>query len=150
MESDYQEVELRSLLENILPLYENYHNISLELSFPNHPVVLMANREQLQRVLVNFMNNAVQAIGDNPLGRIQIMVEIFSHTCRLSIKDNGVGIAKENMERLFQPYFTTKTAGTGLGLAISKRIIQNFGGSIFFHSEPGQGATFGFTLPYSS
>lgn len=147
-ETEYQEVDLRSLLESIIPLYETYSNISLELSIPSHPVCLTANREQMQRVLVNFMNNAVQAIGENPLGRIQILVDVFGHECRLVIKDNGVGIPPENMQRLFQPYFTTKTTGTGLGLAISKRIIQNFGGEIFFHSEFGKGASFGFILPY--
>lgn len=147
-ETDYQEVNLRSLLESIIPLYESYNNISLELTIPPQPVLLTANREQLQRVLVNFMNNAVQAIGDNPLGRIQILVDVIGHECRLVVKDNGVGISQENKDRLFQPYFTTKTGGTGLGLAISKRIIQNFGGEIFFHSEHGKGASFGFVMPY--
>src|SRR5690606_37618143 len=69
---------------------------------------------------------------------------------RISIQDHGPGIATEHLERIFDPYFTTKTSGTGLGLAVSHTVIQNHGGFIKVESEPGRGATFHIYLPRST
>jgi two-component system cell cycle sensor histidine kinase/response regulator CckA len=69
---------------------------------------------------------------------------------RISIQDHGPGIAAEHLERIFDPYFTTKTSGTGLGLAVSHTVIQNHGGFIKVESEPGRGATFHIYLPRST
>jgi CheY-like chemotaxis protein len=68
---------------------------------------------------------------------------------RISIQDHGPGIATEHLERIFDPYFTTKTSGTGLGLAVSHTVIQNHGGFIKVESEAGRGATFHIYLPRS-
>jgi CheY-like chemotaxis protein len=72
------------------------------------------------------------------------------HFVRISIQDQGVGIASEHLDRIFDPYFTTKPSGTGLGLAVSHAVIQNHGGFIKAESEPGRGTTFHVYLPRST
>jgi len=70
-----------------------------------------------------------------------------SRYCRLQIRDTGCGIPSDIRDRIFAPYFTTKSSGTGLGLAITERIIQDHGGRIRFESEPGSGTVFYVDLP---
>jgi signal transduction histidine kinase len=67
--------------------------------------------------------------------------------CRIAVADTGAGIAPENQQRIFEPYFTTKVKGTGLGLAISRRIIEAHGGTLTVTSKVGQGSRFEISLP---
>ncbi|HET6346309.1 MAG TPA: ATP-binding protein, partial [Myxococcota bacterium] len=103
-------------------------------------------RGQIEQVILNLVLNAHQAAGteahvelrgwDGPDGAVY-----------LAVKDKGPGIAPENMERLFQPFFTTKATGTGLGLAVSRNIVRAHGGDLSVVSAAGQGATFTIRLP---
>jgi signal transduction histidine kinase len=81
--------------------------------------------------------------------RTDIVKKRETQYCRLSIKDSGQGIAKQSESLVFTPYFTTKEAGTGLGLPIVERIVNDHGGSIWFHSDLGVGTTFFIDLPIS-
>jgi two-component system sensor histidine kinase HydH len=95
---------------------------------------------QFKQVFLNLILNAVQAMTDG--GQLHVIAEACDNwvTCRFI--DNGPGIPKENLERIFNPFFTTKQEGTGLGLAITSRIVENAGGRIKVESEEGQGTTF--------
>ncbi len=95
---------------------------------------------QFKQVFLNLILNAVQAMTDG--GQLHVIAEACDDwvTCRFI--DNGPGIPKENLERIFNPFFTTKQEGTGLGLAITSRIVENAGGRIKVESEVGQGTTF--------
>jgi two-component system NtrC family sensor kinase len=125
-------------------------NIKVVTHFaPNLPKVL-ADSHQLQQVFVNLINNARQAIeAYRPSGMICIRTETCERGVRLAFQDDGPGIAKENLAKIFNPFFTTKEVGkgTGLGLSLSYGIIKEHGGTIAVESTPGNGATFTIDLP---
>ena len=101
--------------------------------------------------MLNLIANALQALPQDryPQNKLVISSQRSGEMLKITIEDNGVGIAKENLSRLFEPFFTTKPAGvgTGLGLAISRDIIANHGGTLTIQSEPQQGTTAVITLP---
>jgi len=103
--------------------------------------------KRLEQVFVNILLNSAQAIGGN--GEITISSQSHYHEARVTISDNGPGIAPENLSRIFDPFFTTKPVGTGtgLGLSICAGIINDYGGAIDVRSTPGEGAIFTVILP---
>ncbi|MFH0766135.1 MAG: ATP-binding protein, partial [Calditrichota bacterium] len=122
-------------------------NIEIHCSFaPDLPTIL-TDRNQLEQVLLNIINNAVDAI--TPPGHIYISVERRSDTVRIAIRDTGKGMTRAQVEKIFLPFFTTKEVGkgTGLGLSVSYGIIKGFGGKIEVESEPGKGSEFTIVLP---
>jgi len=113
---------------------------------PEPPV--MADFGQLQQVFVNLVVNAIEATPEG--GRITIRSSLDdSGWVRVSVQDTGCGISRDNMEKLFTPFFTTKglEKGVGLGLAVSYGIIERHGGRIEVQSEVGKGSTFSVYLP---
>jgi PAS domain S-box-containing protein len=104
---------------------------------------------QIQEVISNIVTNAVQAI--NLQGEIKIKTSHENGIAVIDISDNGPGIPKENLEKIFKPFFSSKGygKGTGLGLSISKRILKEHGGDITVKSRTGKGTTFTITLPVS-
>jgi PAS domain S-box-containing protein len=100
---------------------------------------------KLERVFVNLINNAIDAIPEK--GTITITSKIYNQTMIISFKDSGNGISKENVQKMFTPLFTTKAKGMGLGLAICKRIIEAHNGKITVKSKQGYGTTFTLRLP---
>jgi signal transduction histidine kinase len=120
---------------------------AVQLELRAEPTV-RGNKTKLQQVLVNLLKNAAHAIGGRPDGRIVVSLDCESDVAVLSVRDNGVGIAADVMQHIWEPFFTTKgTSGTGLGLDISRSIIQSHGGRIDCQSSPGCGATFTIRLP---
>jgi two-component system, sporulation sensor kinase E len=97
--------------------------------------------EQVNIALINLIVNSVEAISHEN-GLIKISTTIKEEFCEIEIEDNGTGISNENLERLFEPFFTSKNSGTGLGLTNTQKIILSHGGSIRVKSEEGKGTTF--------
>ncbi len=114
----------------------------------NTPVVI-GDAVRLERILLNLVNNAIDAM-DQP-GTITIMTERLESDqgpmAHISVQDSGCGIPPENLENIFKPFFTTKSAGTGLGLAIIQKIVEEHRGLITVESKIGQGTTFSLALP---
>jgi two-component system C4-dicarboxylate transport sensor histidine kinase DctB len=104
----------------------------------------------LEQVLVNLLNNALQAQENQPAPRIIISVETQTNQLLLTIRDFGPGFTEEQLSRVFEPFYTTKGRGLGLGLTISQRIMASFGGDIHASNHPEQGAVFTLTLPFNS
>jgi signal transduction histidine kinase len=106
---------------------------------------LQTDSERLRTVLVNLLTNARQAVaarnGDATPTVVLGTERIADRRVAISIEDNGVGIAPDNLPRIFDPYFTTRRSGTGLGLPIAKNIIDGLGGTIVVHSTPARGTT---------
>src|SRR5207253_3638531 len=108
---------------------------------------------QLQQVFLNIINNARQAIeGNQPRGVIRISTETCGRNLRVTIQDNGPGIADKNLSKVFDPFFTTKDVGkgTGLGLSLCYGIVKDHGGSVTVRSRPGDGAIFIIELPLAA
>lgn len=124
----------------------------LELE-PDLPLVL-ANRLQLQKVMVNLLHNSVEAMrgAGVPANAITITVQavVGGNMAQVTIRDSGPGLDAETAQRIFEPFFTTKSAGIGLGLAISRALIEVHGGQLWADIERGPGAMFHFTLPFAS
>jgi response regulator RpfG family c-di-GMP phosphodiesterase len=120
---------------------------SVRLDLRADPTV-QGNKTKLQQVLVNLLKNAAYAIQDRPEGRIVVSLDADAHQALLSVRDNGIGMTPEILQRIWEPFFTTKgDRGTGLGLDVSRSIIESHGGRIDCQSSPGCGATFTIFLP---
>jgi signal transduction histidine kinase len=99
-----------------------------------------ADPEQMTRVLRNLILNAIDAMPEG--GALTVRTRAVEGRMRLEVSDTGQGLTPEECERLFTPYYTTKTHGTGLGLAIVQSVVSDHGGRISVESEKGKGATF--------
>ena len=109
--------------------------------------MIKANMGPLVQVVLNLVLNSIQAI-DHDHGVISIRSFTYDDTTiGFEVEDNGKGITPENMKRIFEPYFTTKTDGTGLGLGIINNIVHELGGKITVKSQVGKGTTFTIWLP---
>lgn len=110
-------------------------------------LTLTGNRKALVGALTNLLENALQAVDAG--GRVALAAARQGELLALSVRDNGPGMTAEVAERLFEPFFTTRSDGTGLGLAIARGIARAHGGGIDVRSEPGLGTEFIITLPLS-
>jgi nitrogen fixation/metabolism regulation signal transduction histidine kinase len=111
-------------------------------------IISKMDRAQLIRVITNLVKNAIQSLPENQAVKtILVSVKKEENNVLILVKDNGIGIETENIDRIFEPKFTTKNSGMGLGLGIIKNIIENYKGSITFETEQGEGATFTVSLP---
>jgi nitrogen fixation/metabolism regulation signal transduction histidine kinase len=142
--------ELAGLVADAIALYAaSYPEVSFRLDGLPAGLTLRVDRAAMKRALGNLFANAIDAMEGR--GEIEIAADLVkaadSRYCRLKIRDTGRGIPASLGEKVFLPYFTTKSAGTGLGLSIVERIISEHGGTIRFESEEGEGTTFYVDLP---
>lgn len=120
---------------------------SLELSTG---LMVLADRIQIQQVILNLILNSSSALQNAPLDQRTITIRTTieaNQMVKVSVTDHGVGIDVDNLNRIFEPFYTTKREGLGMGLSISRQIIQSFGGTMEAFNNPEGGATFAFTLP---
>jgi signal transduction histidine kinase len=110
---------------------------------------VMGDETAISQVLINVVVNAFHAMPNGGLCRIAAEIRHTNGTRWLivSVKDTGIGIKKEELARVFEPFYTTKSSGTGLGLAIAYRIMEDHGGTIQVSSTPGIGTTAVVTFP---
>lgn len=114
---------------------------AIRIDLPPDGLQALGNRIRLEQVLINLLQNALEAIGDSENGTIQVRCEEAAGGIALTVADNGPGIAADVREELFTPFNTSKEDGLGLGLAISKEIVSDYGGTIEVESGP-SGTTF--------
>jgi signal transduction histidine kinase len=146
-EAKPEDVDLNELLDKAVELYLNEENIKVSLKKSAERLVVHADKSQLLRVFTNLLENAVQAVPEGRTGLIAVQLNKDDGYVLISFADNGAGIPEDVVEKIFQPYFTTKSSGTGLGLAMTKKIIEFWKGRIWFETEPGKGTTFFIRLP---
>ncbi|TAN21288.1 MAG: PAS domain-containing sensor histidine kinase [Acidobacteria bacterium] len=133
------------VIELTRPLWRAHPALELVAALQPVPNV-EAQRNDVQRVLVNLVFNAVEALGALP-GRIVVHTEADMDHVRVWVEDNGPGIAPENLPRLFEAYYTTKPQGMGLGLFGAAQIARDHGGTLSVRSEPGKATRFTLELP---
>ena len=148
-------VDIRQLTEDTVALIKQKtqaKKVSVQWeSEPEHEMLMHTDPFQVRQVLINLLENAVDAVDIN--GEIRLALYRKDQSVCLEVRDNGSGITPENMKQIFDPFFTTKPnvaeneSGTGLGLFVVHKIMTGLSGSIHVESEPGQGTTFKICLP---
>lgn len=141
---------LGEVLEDILD--QVGHQVSLDpytvtRDYRGKEIVIEADEDQLRQVFTNLIVNGLQAMEGGGTLFVDIGVDPEAGVCRVAVADTGPGITGEQVEKLFTPFYTTKSQGTGLGLAVSYGIVQDHGGEIEVLSEQGQGTIFCVVLP---
>ena len=121
------------------------HNISLVRAYHRPNTEVMGDPSQLQQAFLNLFLNAMDAMPNG--GELRVATHSEDGWLTIGIEDTGVGMTKEQLEHIFEPFYSTKEGGTGLGLAITKRIIEDHKGKIKVTSNSGKGSTFEILLP---
>jgi signal transduction histidine kinase len=132
---------------SIAKYYKGMKSRRLSVEVPADLPPLFAFPDQLVQVFLNLILNAIDATAKN--GRIEIRAAAERAGVRVEVRDDGPGVPAEQMGRLFQPYFTTKTHGTGLGLFVTRKLVADHGGEVTFESTSGEGTVFRVWLPTS-
>src|SRR5947207_3977928 len=141
---------MKELVDRTLALYEGrLDKVKVVVDVSEDLPLILMDSLQMKRVLVNLLDNALAALAGEPIQELTIRCELARDQtmARLTIADTGRGIASEDRERLFTPYFSTRKIGTGLGLAISSRIVADHGGYIGVEPNSPKGTRFSFELP---
>ena len=140
-----EQFPLREAVERALKTTEIPDSIHLERAACHGVLDVSADRGQVERIVGNLLRNAVQAMPDG--GTLTVTCNANSGEATVTVKDTGLGIADEDLQRVFEPLFTRKAKGIGLGLAISKRYADLHHGRLEVQSKLGQGSTFQLILP---
>jgi two-component system, sporulation sensor kinase A len=146
--TELKPILLKKLIQEVSLLLETQaimHNIVIHKHFPNEEIVIYGNEAQMKQVFVNLIKNAIEVMPNG--GHIFINVEKNEKFVNISVIDQGCGIPEENLEKIGQPFFSTKKEGTGLGLMITYNIVRNHHGTISVSSQVNVGTTFTITLP---
>jgi signal transduction histidine kinase len=141
--------DLHDVIASLKDLYTADNNVEFEWRPVDDKLFVEADKTQMNRLFTNLFANAVEACNGHLVCRIEVNEMRTDDIIRISIKDNGEGIAPEMQDRIFVPNFTTKSSGTGLGLAMCKSIVEKARGHIWFETEQGKGTTFYVELPLS-
>ena len=143
-----EEVEVKALVEDIRRVMDQEfrdNGVKLVCSCQDGIKGVSLDREKMRHALTNLLQNALHA---TPQGKeVRLLVRLDQGLLLMLVEDEGSGIPKENLDRIFQPFFTTKSQGTGLGLAITHRIVKDHGGEIKVDSAPGNGTRVSMSIP---
>jgi two-component system sensor kinase FixL len=149
-ESDRRIESVRKLIEEASALAlvgVKDQNVRVQYQFSSTADLVMADKVQIQQVLLNLIRNAIEAMADSAQRELLISTAAAeSDMLVVSVADTGAGLAPEILDQLFQPFVTTKRQGMGVGLSISRTIIESHGGRIWAEPNPGGGTVFRFTL----
>lgn len=140
--------DLNALVDGLVGFFEplaHSQGIGIQVVRRRDSLPCRVDENLLRQALLNLLINAQQAMPDG--GVLTITVDGDDGAARITVSDDGVGIAPEDRERILRPFFSTKSRGNGLGLSITQRIIHEHGGTLSFESEVGRGTTFTVTLP---
>lgn len=142
----FEDVRIGDLVADLQHLYPDSR---FHYEIENEDQRLLMDRSQIEQVLINLLKNAQEAVENEEIPYVRLTTHLSSNKRDfiISITDNGKGILPEVMERIFVPFFTTKTNGSGIGLSICKQIVTLHGGTITASSKPGDKTTFSVVLP---
>ena len=146
-------LDLPALVRDVVLLIHSdavLHNVNIVLEIDPGAPQIQGDKVQLQQVILNLLLNAFQAMKDCPVNERQVTIRTElgdNHMAIIAVHDRGVGLGGGQLEKIFQPFYTTKDNGLGMGLAISRSIIEAHGGRLWAQNNPDQGAMFHFTVP---
>jgi signal transduction histidine kinase len=122
--------------------------VELKVSVPQQPLIVHADADMIKQAVLNLVHNAADAMPDG--GAVSVTVTRVGREAKLTVTDEGSGIPRDQMDKIFNLYFTTKATGTGIGLAMTYRIMQLHKGKIDVESTEGKGSTFTLQLPLAA
>jgi len=132
------------LLDEVLVMTKDrlsLKNISIRRDYTTLDCKILVNKQKIKIALTNIIINAIDAMSSKG-GELKLITRCLNEKCIIEIKDNGIGIPKEDLENIFQPYFTGKAGGMGLGLSTTLKILQSSQADIIVKSEEGKGTSF--------
>jgi nitrogen fixation/metabolism regulation signal transduction histidine kinase len=133
-------VRLKDLIDNVVNLMRpelRKPNIHFESSCESDYLTIQIDEEMIEQVIINLVKNAIESIADMEDGRIRVEGKYSEAAVIIEVTDNGPGIIKEAIGKIFVPFFTTKKLGSGIGLSLSRQILQMHNGTLSVESEPG-------------
>jgi two-component system nitrogen regulation sensor histidine kinase NtrY len=143
-----EKIDLDIILQNTITLFKEIAGSVIYYSNnTSSEAFIYGDKEQLLRVFNNLLKNAIQAIPETREGRITVSLDFSNNYYIVTLKDNGTGISKDAINKIFTPNFTTKSTGMGLGLAMAKSTIESCEGKISFKTEEGKGTEFYVSIP---
>ncbi|WP_310600024.1 ATP-binding protein [Desulfobulbus sp.] len=152
MEPAKEKIDVNKLLDETAGFLENearYVNIRIDKQYEDNVPVITSDLSQIQQVVLNLLNNAIDAIGHDGTVTVSSRYHEKTSEVEINVADTGKGIAENDLNKIFDPFFTTKEVGkgTGLGLSISYSIIEKLGGKMKVQSKVGKGTVFTILLP---
>lgn len=151
---NFQPVNISEMLyETVGSLFEQIQvgELGLQMSLSDELPLVWADRGRVAQIVTNLLSNAVKYT--RPKGNISVSAHLQENFVRVSVHDTGVGISREDQQKLFSPYYRAEDiyvrskSGTGLGLVVVKHLVELHGGQVWLESEVGQGTAVNFTLP---
>jgi two-component system sensor kinase FixL len=155
-EREREPLSINDILSEVVSLFHSeavLRNVSINMEFTESLPTLLADKIQLEQVVLNLMMNATEAMDHEAPERRKLFLKTHptDHgAIQVAVRDWGPGIEEEKLDRVFQPFFTTKGAGLGMGLSISRSIIEAHGGRLWAENNRDKGATFFFEIPVIS
>jgi len=147
-EPKLQEVNLNLIVSEAVQLIQTETGQEFACDLHLNQPVISADPHQLGRIFTNLLKNAIQAIPEKRIPKISVKILLIgNNTIQVQVEDNGKGIERNLHNKIFSPNFSTKTSGMGLGLAITKKIIEQFGGRIYFETKLNEGTIFFVEFP---
>ena len=147
-------LELAELVRDVVPLIHSdavLHNVNIVIETASGLPKIQGDRVQLQQVILNLLLNAFQSMKDSPTNDRRVTARCRlgndGHTVVFAVRDRGAGLKEDQLEKMFQPFYTTKSDGLGMGLAISRSIIEAHGGRLWAENNSDRGATLYFAVP---
>lgn len=156
--SQLEIIDVNEVLENCIALLpkrsssesRNQHDMFISKTLdPDIPNIYI-DPQHLKQAFLNLFLNAIDAVSNSGTVTVKTLYNADINSIQIMISDTGKGIEKDKLDKIFQPFFTTKSRGTGLGLAITKRLIELYNGKISVESEPNKGAVFNVMLPVTT
>ena len=150
--SEKAQLDINQAIQEVVYLTEHEglrKGVTLRMELGSDLPLVLGDRVQLQQVILNLVMNGIEAmapVADRPRELLVYSRLHESNQVLVGVQDSGVGIAPENLKKIFDPFYTTKSQGMGMGLAISRSIVENHGGKLWASPNDGSGATFQFTL----
>ncbi|PJN91034.1 PAS domain-containing sensor histidine kinase [Bacillus sp. mrc49] len=148
----FRRIDLADSVQQVFTLMKaetNLNNIEMVLKIKTaEPISIMADSIELKQLFINIVKNSIEAIDEN--GEIDISLQIIDDNAVISISDNGSGMVPERLERIGEPFYSTKEKGTGIGLAICRKIVHRLDGELDFESEVNKGTTVTIRIPLAT
>jgi two-component system, sporulation sensor kinase E len=145
----FERADIRKILNDVISLLSteaNLYNLQIEFQTTHPELWIECEQNQLKQLFINLIKNAIEASAGGE--KVLIILEKMNHgQVSITVKDNGIGISKERLEKIGEPFYSSKEKGTGLGLTVSFKIVQSHKGTIHFNSEKNYGTSVHILLP---